>query len=109
MVMSLTASAQQPGKWQLTRFDQAGQPWGDTQYETKGEALLEFLSDADVSTVRDFGGQFNQRDRPFGGEEVVRAPLDTVRTDTPAFRAARSTTSACASGLGAAMLEDLPS
>lgn len=78
MVMSLTASAQQPGKWQLTRFDQAGEPWGDTQYETKSEALLEFLSDADVSTVRDFGGQFNQRARPFGGEEVARTPIGDV-------------------------------
>lgn len=78
MAMSLTASAQQPGKWQLTRFDQAGQPWGDTQYETKGEALREFLSDADVSTVRDFGGQFNQRARPFGGEEVARTPIGDV-------------------------------
>lgn len=78
MALSLTPSAQQPGKWQLTHFDQAGQPWGDTQYETKAEAIAELLTDADVSTVRDFGGQFNQRARPFGGEEVARTPIGDV-------------------------------
>lgn len=69
MALSLTPSAQQPGKWQLTHFDQAGQPWGDTQYETKAEAIAELLTDADVSTVRDFGGQFNQR----GGAPQLQA------------------------------------
>lgn len=52
----LNASARDAGKWQVTRLDKAGQPWGDTVYETRAAAIKEFLSDSDLSTVRDYGG-----------------------------------------------------
>lgn len=47
----LTASAQQPGKWQLTRFDTQGEPWGDTNYNTKEQAIGEFIEEADLATL----------------------------------------------------------
>mgnify|MGYP007026933764 FL=1 len=42
----LTRSAQQPGHYQLTRFDGAGQPWGDAQYEDLRLGLKALLEEA---------------------------------------------------------------
>src|SRR3546814_20463631 len=39
--LMLTASAQKPGHYQLTRFDDQGAPWGDTNYPTKMAELVE--------------------------------------------------------------------
>lgn len=50
-VLTLNASAQRPGSWQLTRFAKDGEPWGDTQYVSKRAAVKEFLDDIDVSTL----------------------------------------------------------
>src|SRR3546814_7892019 len=33
--LMLTASAQKPGHYQLTRFDDQGAPWGDTNYRSE--------------------------------------------------------------------------
>ena len=38
-MLVLNASAQQPGKWQLTRFDKDGVPFMDTQHDTKLSAV----------------------------------------------------------------------
>lgn len=54
----LNASAQRAGCWQLTRFDAKGEPWGDTQYETKAQAVREFLQDVDSRTVDTLDGIF---------------------------------------------------
>lgn len=51
-MLTLTPSAQQPGKWQLTRFALNGSPWGDTNYATKQQALREFTEESDLSTLR---------------------------------------------------------
>lgn len=52
-LLCLTASAQRPGCFQLTRFDSEGLPWGDTNYESKRQALEEFLSECDAATILD--------------------------------------------------------
>lgn len=59
-VVTLNASAQQPGKWQLTRFDRAGAPWGDTQYPTKKGAITDFLSEVEPGSVSDFDRALSQ-------------------------------------------------
>jgi hypothetical protein len=41
---SITRSAKEPGRWQLTWHDAAG-PYGDTQRDTIGEAISEALRD----------------------------------------------------------------
>ena len=50
-MLILTPSAQQPGRWQLTRFDAKGNPWGDTNFDTKQQAIREFLDEADLTTI----------------------------------------------------------
>lgn len=50
----LSASAQKPGLWQLTRFDKEGQPWGDTQYPEKLQAIKEFVTESNISTLTGF-------------------------------------------------------
>jgi len=51
LLLTLTRSAQQPGCWQLTRFDADNLPWGDTQYPTLKRAVDEFVQDADIQTL----------------------------------------------------------
>jgi len=46
--------------WQLTRFADDGMPWGDSQYNTKKEAVREFLHEAQLETVTDYDQQFSQ-------------------------------------------------
>lgn len=50
-MLILTPSAQQPGRWQLTRFSPDGNPWGDTNFDTKQQAIREFLDEADLTTI----------------------------------------------------------
>jgi hypothetical protein len=71
-MLLVNPSAQKPGHYQLTRFASDGNPWGDTQYPTKKQAIKDFLDESDASTVKDFGGQLNQSAR--------------LNTDTPEFR-----------------------
>lgn len=52
----LNASAQSPGQWQLTRFASDGEPWGDSQYRSKTEALDDFLQEVELDTLRDMDG-----------------------------------------------------
>lgn len=52
--LMLTASAQKPGHYQLTRFDDQGAPWGDTNYPTKMAALVEFAQESDLATIHDY-------------------------------------------------------
>ena len=63
-LLTLTPSAQEPGKYQLTTFDSNGAPWGDTQYASKGEAIRELLNDADVSTLADYTRALGQDAAP---------------------------------------------
>lgn len=55
----LNASAQRAGHWQLTRFDAAGEPWGDSQYSTKRQAIEDFLSDISLKTLDDIEHSFD--------------------------------------------------
>lgn len=71
-LLLVNPSAQKSGHYQLTRFASDGNPWGDTQYPTKKQAIKDFLDESDASTVKDFGGQLNQSAR--------------FNTDTPEFR-----------------------
>jgi len=50
-LLTINASAQQPGAWQLTRFAKDGDPWGDVQYVNKKAAVKEFLDDIDMKTL----------------------------------------------------------
>lgn len=47
----VAGSAQKPGQWQLTRFDQNGEPWGDSQYATQESAIDDFLREVDIDTL----------------------------------------------------------
>ena len=47
----VAGSAQKPGQWQLTRFDQNGEPWGDSQYSSQEAAIEDFLRDVDIETL----------------------------------------------------------
>jgi len=51
-MLILTPSAQKAGKWQLTRFGSDGAPWGDTNFDTKKQAALEFIDEADLKTIQ---------------------------------------------------------
>lgn len=55
-MLILSASAQRPGRWQLTRFDREREPWGDTQYECKQRAIRELLAECDLRTLADMDG-----------------------------------------------------
>lgn len=78
--LMLNPSAQQPGKYQLTRFDREGEPWGDSQYSTKASAVGDFLREVDVGTVQDYEGriepavQLRQRQRETAPEMARLAP-----------------------------------
>ncbi|WP_054432499.1 hypothetical protein [Achromobacter sp. 2789STDY5608633] len=53
-LLVLTASAQKPGHYQLTRFDDEGAPWGDTNYGSKAAALADFVQESDLATIQDY-------------------------------------------------------
>lgn len=53
-LVMFNASAKKAGDWQLTRFDAAGVPWGDSQYTNRGEGLGDFLADIEITTLGDF-------------------------------------------------------
>lgn len=67
-LVTLNASAQRAGHWQLTRFDAKGEPWGDTQYETKTQGIRDFLQDIDSKTLDNVDGLF-------GGAQLAVAPV----------------------------------
>lgn len=70
----LNGSAQNPGQWQLTRFDRRGEPWGDSQYRTKRSALDEFLREIDLRSLEDMDGQFSRAT----GQSTTPAQLRTA-------------------------------
>ena len=74
-MVTLTQSAQQPGKWQLTRFSADGAPWGDTNYASKDQAIREFIDEADLSSMTDGAGA------PFG-----RASTPSGQAQSAAFK-----------------------
>ena len=74
-MLILTPSAQKAGKWQLTRFGSDGTPWGDTNFDTKKQAALEFIDEADLKTIQ---GADNE------GAAFSRTPGD--QTQTEAFK-----------------------
>ena len=55
MVM-VNASTKKAGEWQLTRFDREGEPFNDSQYSTKKQAVREFIREADITTLRNMDG-----------------------------------------------------
>lgn len=71
MVM-LNASAQQPGQWQITRFDDNDAPLGDGQYTTKAKALETFLREIDLASLQDFEGTFSRADTPGTKSDISR-------------------------------------
>jgi len=48
--VALTKSAKGDG-WQLTRLDKNGEPWGDTAFKTKSQAIKYFIEEADIATI----------------------------------------------------------
>ena len=83
----VNGSAQNPGQWQLTRFDGNDEPWGDSQYRTKESALTDFLREIDLTTLQDMDGMFSRADqtqtpafrRWFGDSKVVDAQGKPLR------------------------------
>src|SRR3546814_8810388 len=51
--LMLTASAQKPGHYQLTSFDDQGAPWGDTNYQNKLATIVEFDQERDMARIHD--------------------------------------------------------
>lgn len=89
-MLTLTPSAQQPGKWQLTRFDANGTPWGDTNYDTKAQALKEFVQEADIKSIQSHG-EIGSTQSPAPREQASAVPTDTT-VDVGAHAAATSPT-----------------
>lgn len=52
LTLSLNKSAQREGYYQTTRFDNKEEPFADSQYKTKEEAIKQFINDADVKTIK---------------------------------------------------------
>lgn len=44
-------SSKESGCWQLTRFDNSGEPWGDTHYTKRITGINEYLRDVDLTTL----------------------------------------------------------
>lgn len=59
-LLVLNASAQQAGKWQLTRFDKDGVPFMDTQHDTKLFAVKEFVHESDPASIKSYDQTLNQ-------------------------------------------------
>lgn len=74
-MLSLTKSAQQPGKWQLTRFDAKGEPYGDTQYTTKQAAIEDFLREAEANSVTSMSGIMFSRS-PAAVKSAIKSHVD---------------------------------
>lgn len=70
----LNASAQRPGHWQLTRFDDKGEPWGDTQYADRRTAIKEFISDISLATLDTIDGAFTAGIDPPAPARRTRRP-----------------------------------
>lgn len=82
--LSLTPSAQNPGQWQLTRFDRNGEPWSDSQYTKKTAAIDDFIREADPATLK-VEGQAQSRTAPKVDKRSANAKARravNVETDT---------------------------
>lgn len=77
-MLILNQSAQRPGYWQLTRFDDKGMPWGDTQYQTKSQAIKEFITDSDISTITDYGMTFSFAGQSYESKSTVAASRERL-------------------------------
>jgi Large polyvalent protein associated domain 38/Large polyvalent protein-associated domain 5/ADP-Ribosyltransferase in polyvalent proteins/Large polyvalent protein-associated domain 1 len=53
---TVNPSAQNPGQYQVTRFDTKGEPWSDAQHFTKRQAIDDFLQSVDLASAQDSGG-----------------------------------------------------
>lgn len=45
-------SSKEAGCWQTTRFDNQGEPWGDTHYTSRRAGLTEYLQEVDFRSLR---------------------------------------------------------
>lgn len=81
-LLILNGSAQNPGQWQLTRFDRRGEPWGDSQYVSKTRAIEDLLREVQLSTLEDMAGGVGDDIR-----YATRIGGNLAQTETPAFKA----------------------
>lgn len=58
-LVTLNRSSKTDGSWQITRFDANGEPWGDSQHDLKEKAILDFISEIDVSSIDDYANRFS--------------------------------------------------
>jgi hypothetical protein len=81
----VNASAQNPGQWQLTRFDGNDEPWGDSQYRTKESVLTDFLREIDLTTLQDLDGAFSRAPGSTTGIPLAdaEAVADAIRAAYP--------------------------
>lgn len=83
-MMIVNASAQQPGKWQLTYFGKDGAPWMDVQHTTRAAALKEMVSQAELGTLVAENAQ-GRESRAGQGRQAQATPGS--RQSTPAAAA----------------------
>lgn len=79
-LLTLTPSAQQPGKYQLTRFGTDGAPFGDTQFPTKLQAARVLVEECDLRTVSGFALEL---DAKASTKDVPAPSLDRATRSIP--------------------------
>jgi hypothetical protein len=74
-LLLLTPSVKTQGQYQITRFDDNGNPWGDSAYSTRIEAIRDFLREANLETVTDYDVKFS---RNTTGTGIATDTLNTI-------------------------------
>lgn len=77
-MLIVTPSASEQGRWQLTRFGKDGEPWGDTRFDTKRQALQYLVDEAVPSSIKPAGAAMSRTVQP------LRTPAATPPADSNA-------------------------
>jgi hypothetical protein len=72
-MLIVTPSASEQGRWQLTRFGKDGEPWGDTRFDTKRQALQYLVDEAVPSSIKPAGAAMSRTVQP------MRTPAAAIR------------------------------
>ena len=68
----ITPSSKKAGHYQVTYFDKKGEPFGDTLYPSREQALNEFLKESDLRTVQGTGQYLPQYHTAAPRDEAMR-------------------------------------
>lgn len=82
-LLTLTPSAQQLGKYQLTRFGIDGLPFGDTQFPTKLQAVGVFVDECDLRTMTGFALELDAKASSKALPTPSPAPVKRVTPSAP--------------------------